>query len=200
MGRRQEHRLEGQGARLRLVVARRLGRQGLPDHRRLGQAGAAVGKGPGGGPNAPPDAVYRWEVHCLDAASGKTLWKQVAAERKPTIATHISNTYASETPVTDGERVYAYFGMVGVFCYDFSGKLLWSKDLGSYRMFGNWGTSSSPVLDGDRLFIQCDNEEKSFLVALDKKTGEQLWRVSRAERSTWSTPSSGTTRSRPSWS
>jgi outer membrane protein assembly factor BamB len=145
-------------------------------------------KGPGGGEKEPPNEVYRWEVHCLDAATGKTLWKQAAAQRKPPVATHLSNTYSSETPVTDGERVYAYFGMVGVFCYDLSGKPLWSKDLGTYRMFGNWGTGSSPALDGDRLFIQCDNEERSFLVALDRKTGHELWRVSRPEKSTWSTP------------
>src|SRR5207247_7973759 len=136
----------------------------------------------------PPDAVCRWEVHCLDRATGKTLWQRVATERKPTIGNHLSNTYASETPVTDGERVYAYFGMVGLFCYDFTGQLVWSKDLGSYRMFANWGTSSSPVLDGDRLYVQCDNEINSFLIALDCKTGRELWRVNRPEKSTWSTP------------
>src|SRR5207249_5706394 len=135
-------------------------------------------RGPGGGPDKPPDEVYRYAVHCLDAATGATLWRQIAAERKPTIPTHISNTYASETPVTDGERVYVYFGMVGVFCYDLAGQRLWSKDLGSYRMFGRWGTSSSPALDGNRLFVQCDNDERSFLVALDTKTGEELWRAS----------------------
>src|SRR5207237_4739613 len=65
-------------------------------------------RGPGGGNPAPPDELYRWEVHCLDAATGKTLWTRAAAARKPPIATHVSNTYASETPVTDGERVYVY--------------------------------------------------------------------------------------------
>ena len=145
-------------------------------------------KGPGGGPASPPDELHRWEVHCLDAMSGKTLWKQVAAERKPFNPTHISNTYASETPVTDGERVYAYFGQVGLYCYDMSGQLLWSRDLGQYKVFGNWGTSSSPALDGDRLFIQCDNDNRSFLVAFDARTGNELWRVGRTEKSTWSTP------------
>jgi outer membrane protein assembly factor BamB len=78
--------------------------------------------------------------------------------------------------------------MVGVFCYDMTGKLVWSKDLGAYRMFANWGTSSSPTFDGQRLFIQCDNDERSFVVALDKLTGQELWRADRAERSTWSSP------------
>jgi outer membrane protein assembly factor BamB len=117
------------------------------------------------------------------------LWKQLAAEKKPTISTHRTNTYASETPVTDGQRVYAYFGMTGVYAYDMEGKLAWSKDLGSYSMRNGWGTGSSPALDAERLYIQCDNEDKSFLVALDKKTGAEVWRAPRSnEGSSWSTP------------
>jgi outer membrane protein assembly factor BamB len=142
----------------------------------------------GGGGANPANAVYRWEVYCLDRTTGKELWKQLASEGKASIPTHASNTYASETPVTDGERVYVYFGMTGLFCYDTGGKLLWKKDLGTYPMQGNWGTGSSPVLWENRLFLQCDNEEKSFLVALDKKTGAELWRVSRDEKSNWATP------------
>ena len=135
-----------------------------------------------------PDAVYRWEVYCLDAADGKVLWKQVALEGRPRIPKRASNTYATETPVTDGERVYAYFGMHGLYCYDFSGSLVWKADLGSYETAMGNGTGSSPALDGGRLFVQCDNEEKSFLVALDAKTGKELWRVSRPERTSYSTP------------
>lgn len=139
-----------------------------------------------GGP--PPDVVYTWEVHCLDRGTGKTLWKTVALEKKPAISTHRSNTYASETPLCDGERVYAYFGMHGLFCLDMQGKLLWKKELGSFPMMAGWGTGSSPALDGDLVFVQCDNEQKSFLVALNKKTGDEVWRVDRTERSSWSTP------------
>src|SRR5262249_9649817 len=154
-----------------------------------GFGGGGGGGGFGKGGNArPPDTVYKWEVHCLNAADGQVLWKQTAAEQKPTISIHGSNTYATETPVTDGERVYAYFGMTGVFCYDFSGKLVWKAELGSYRMALGYGTGSSPVLDDGRLFVQCDNEEKSFLVALDAKTGKELWRTPRSERTGWSTP------------
>jgi outer membrane protein assembly factor BamB len=146
------------------------------------------GGGGFGGNRRPPDVVYKWEVYCLNAADGKVVWKQTAAEHKPTIATHSTNTYATETPVTDGERVYAYFGMTGVFCYDLAGKELWKAELGSYRMTAGFGTGSSPALDSERLFIQCDNDEKSFLVALDKKTGKEVWRIDRSERSGWSTP------------
>jgi outer membrane protein assembly factor BamB len=148
---------------------------------------APLRKGPGGGEPAP-DTVYRWEVHCYDRTTGKLLWKQKAAEHKPRSGNHLSNTFASETPVTDGERVYAYIGQVGVFCYDLDGKLLWSHDLGAYRTQGNWGTSSSPALEGNRLFVLCDNAERSFLVAFDTKTGKELWRVNRNEGTTWSSP------------
>lgn len=163
------------------------GQKKVLDQLRKEEAAAPGMAGMGPAPK-PPDEVYRWEIYCLDAADGKVLWKQVAAQHKPTIPTQASNTYASETPVTDGERVYAYFGMTGLYCYDFSGKLLWSKDLGSYPMMMGWGTGSSPALDGERVFVQCDNETKSFLAAFDQKTGKELWRVSREEKSTWSTP------------
>jgi outer membrane protein assembly factor BamB len=145
--------------------------------------------GPGGfGGGRVPNVVYRWSVYCLDRASGKVLWSQVAQEGKPRTAIQQSNTYATETPATDGERIYAYFGMTGMFCYDFNGKLLWKKDLGAYQTSMGHGSASSPALDGQRLFIQVDNEEKSFLVALDGKTGEELWRVTREERTNHSSP------------
>ena len=145
------------------------------------------GFGPMGG-GKPPDQVYQWQVLCLDRATGKLLWKQTAAEKKPTIPKQPSNSYASETPVTDGEYVYAYFGMTGLFCYDMNGQLIWKKDFGSYPTAMGFGTGSSPILEGDRLFVQCDNEKQSFLIALDKKTGKDLWRVDRAEKTSWSTP------------
>lgn len=144
---------------------------------------------PGGqGGRAAPDVVYRWKVHCLDRNNGKTLWEQISLEAKPRIPKHRDNTYASETPVTDGKRVYAYFGMTGLFAYDLDGKLLWKKDLGVFPMQAGWGTSSSPVVLDDHLYLQIDNEEKSFLVALDTATGEERWRVSRDEKSNWSNP------------
>jgi outer membrane protein assembly factor BamB len=149
------------------------------------------GGGPGGGfggAKKGPDATYQFKVLCLDAGTGKTVWEKTAVEAKPKIPTHASNTYATETPVSDGERVYAYFGMTGLFCFDLAGKELWKKDLGAFSMQFGWGTASSPVLHDGKLFVQCDNEEKSFLVAFDGKTGNELWKVSRPERSGWSTP------------
>jgi outer membrane protein assembly factor BamB len=151
----------------------------------------APGKAP---TKAPPktgstlNSIHHWVVMCLDRASGKVIWKQEALKDKPRISIAPYNTYATETPVTDGERVYAYFGMHGVYCYDMAGKLLWNKDLGAFPTKSKHGTASSPVLEGDRLFLQIDNEEKSFLVALDKKSGEEVWRVDRDEQTVYGSP------------
>jgi len=142
----------------------------------------------GGNRDKPSDKTHRWVVYCLDFNSGRILWERTAHTGVPQQPVHIKNTYASETPVTDGERVYAYFGNVGLFCYDMDGKELWSKQLGSFKTVYNWGTAASPVLHQDRLYIVNDNEEQSFLVALDKTTGEQIWRVDRYEKGNWATP------------
>src|SRR5262249_18831871 len=96
--------------------------------------------------------------------------------------------YASETPVTDGERLYAYFGNVGLFCFDMNGKLLWSQKWPAVNTRYGWGTASSPVLYEGRILIVNDNDDRSFLAALDKKTGQQIWRVEREEGSNWATP------------
>ena len=102
-------------------------------------------------------ALYSWETYCLDTETGEILWRRVAREGNPRVPWHSSNTYATETPVTDGERVYAYFGMTGLYCYELDGDLVWKKDLGSYETRAGWGASSSPVLHGGRLFLQIDN-------------------------------------------
>ena len=133
-------------------------------------------------------AIYSWEVLCVDTRGGKLLWRRVAREGFPPTPRHSSNTYATETPVTDGERVYAYFGMNGLFCFDFRGNLLWDKDLGNYETRAGWGTASSPVLHRGNLYLQIDNQEKSFLTALDAKTGRELWRVDRDEVTQYSSP------------
>lgn len=134
------------------------------------------------------NSVHQWQVICLDEKTGEVLWKQTAKEGRPSLRTHRDNTYASETPVTDGERVVAYFGMTGLYCYDLDGKPLWSKELGSYPMQANWGTSSSPVIANGSVILQVDNERDSFIVALDVKTGEERWRRPRRESSNWGSP------------
>lgn len=136
----------------------------------------------------PQQHEYRWHVLCLDAATGQVIWDRTAYEGKPRVRKHRSNTYASETPATDGELLIAYFGMTGISCYDFDGNRLWDKDLGAFPTQAGWGTGSSPVMHGDAVFVQCDNDKSSFLVALDKRTGDELWRKGRDEPSNWSTP------------
>lgn len=142
----------------------------------------------GGNRDKPSDKSHRWMVYCIDWDSGKILWELIAHKGLPQHPVHIKNTYASETPVTEGQRVYAYFGNVGLFCYDMDGKPLWSKKFGTFKTLYDWGTASSPALYEDRLYVVNDNEEQSFLVALDTKTGDEIWRVDRNEKSTWATP------------
>lgn len=132
--------------------------------------------------------VYRWEVTCIDLKSGKELWKRIAYEGNPKVNKNPMNTYASETPVTDGKRIYAYFGMHGLYCYDMEGNLLWQKDLGYYKTQMGWGTGSSPTLHDGILYVQVDNEERSYIVALDAATGGEKWRAERDEKTNYSTP------------
>src|SRR5262245_34468474 len=145
-----------------------------------------IGGYPGG--NVKPGDVQRYMVYCLDFDTGRILWEREADKGVPPQPRHPKNAYASETPVTDGERVYAYFGNVGLFAYDLDGKKLWEHKWGHFRVRGGWGTGTSPVLYKDRLYVVNDNEDKSFLVALDRRTGKQVWRGERAEKSNWSTP------------
>ena len=124
----------------------------------------------------------------INRRNGQILWKKKLTDALPQEGGHYTGSLASASPVTDGERVYVYFGMVGLFCYDFDGNLVWTKDFGGYRMDGDWGTGSSPILYDGSLYLQMDNEEDSFLVALDPETGDEQWRVQRDEVSSWSTP------------
>jgi outer membrane protein assembly factor BamB len=141
-----------------------------------------------GGERPAPTDVHRWVVYCVDFKTGKIRWEREVLKGPPPSSRHLKNSYASETPVTDGERVYAYFGNVGVFCFDMNGKPLWSKKWGPFKTRFGWGTAASPILYKDRLYIVNDNDESSFIIALNKKTGEQVWRTERDEGTNWATP------------
>lgn len=141
-----------------------------------------------GGERKPEGKMYRWMVYCLDWNTGKIVWEKAAGRQVPKHGHHLKNSMASETPTTDGQRVYAYFGCLGLFCYDFNGTLLWFRSWGDYATRANWGTAASPVVHGERVYVVNDNEEKSFLTALDAKTGNEVWRVLRDEKSNWATP------------
>jgi outer membrane protein assembly factor BamB len=142
----------------------------------------------GGNRLEPPKGEHRWMVYCVDLKKGKIVWEREAYRGVPTITRHLKNTFASETPVTDGERVYAYFGNLGLYCYDFKGALIWKQSFESRRTRFGWGTASSPALHGDRIILLNDNDEQSFLAAYNKKTGVQVWRAEREIGTNWATP------------
>jgi PQQ-like domain len=113
-------------------------------------------------------------VLCFDGADGKRLW-QKSIPFKGDEPTHTTNPYCSASPVTDGERVIASHGSAGVVCYDFEGNRLWHRDLGQFIHI--WGTAASPILYGDLVLLNCGPGERTFLLAMDKKTGKDVWKM-----------------------
>ena len=103
-------------------------------------------------------------------------------------ALHLKNTFAPETPVTDGRRVFAYFGNVGLFCLDFDGELLWSRRWDAVKMRNGLGMGASPTIYNGHVYVVNDNETKSFLTAIEAATGKEIWQVERDEKSNWATP------------
>jgi outer membrane protein assembly factor BamB len=151
-----------------------------------GGSGGGMGGGFGG---PPPTELYQFAVVCLDRRTGKVLWQQVACEQVPHEGHHRSDgSFAAPSPVTDGEHVFAYFGSRGLYCYDMDGKLQWSQDFGDMRVAATFGEGSSPAVAGDAVVVNWDHEGDSFIIALDKKTGGTLWKKTRDERTSWSTP------------
>lgn len=140
------------------------------------------------GKGYPTTVEQRWTVLCLDFRTGKKLWQREAARAVPNWLTHPKGSHASETPVTDGERVYALFGNVGIFCYTVDGKPLWSRRWGPAKMIFNWGTAVGPAVVDGRVFVVNDNEEKSWLLCLEAQTGKELWQVERDEGSNFCNP------------
>jgi outer membrane protein assembly factor BamB len=134
----------------------------------------------------------RYMVYAFDANSGKLKWEREAHKGAPFGGRHRKNTYASETPATDGERLYVYFGNVGLFAYSLDGKLLWTTRFDPQPMYLDFGTAASPVVHDGRVFVVHDNEGKSFVAAVDAKTGKHLWQMERdikaPQVSGWSSP------------
>ena len=144
-------------------------------------------RGPGGG--AGTGLEHKFVLMCLDRNTGKVLWERVANVAKPHEGYHGRyGSFASNSPVTDGKYLYAFFGSRGIFCYDLSGKLVWQKDFPPMRIKNAFGEGAAPALDGDSLYLKFDQEQDSYLVALDKRTGKELWRAAREEGSSWSAP------------
>jgi outer membrane protein assembly factor BamB len=141
-----------------------------------------------------PDSVganhsYTMKLMCLDLKSGRMLWEKTVYEGTVYDNRHKKNTYASATPATDGRFIYLSFEAEGVYCYDFDGKRIWKTSLGKIAK-GGMGPGTSPVLYENLVILQCDQEygEGSFIAAVDRKTGKEVWRVSRDQRRSWATP------------
>lgn len=116
----------------------------------------------------------RRSLYCFDAKDGKQLWVQTVRYDRPD-PTHARNPYCASTPAADGERVVVWHGSAGVHCYDYEGKELWSRDLGTFRHI--WGYASSPIFYGDSIILNCGPGPRSSVIALDRKTGAPLWQT-----------------------
>lgn len=142
----------------------------------------------GEGVREPEKGVHHWLVYCFDLATGKELWKHEAHVGEPQIPRHPKSTYGSETPTTDGERLYVLFGDVGLYCYDLDGTQLWTRPIEAKKTMQDYGAAASPVVHEDQLIMVYDNQEESYLAAYDTQTGDENWRVARDEKTTWATP------------
>lgn len=146
------------------------------------------------GESAEEADEIRYMVYALEARSGRITWEREAVRAKPFRGRHRKNTYASETPVTDGERLYVSFGQnVGLFVYSLDGTLLWKKQWEPRPIYLDFGTASSPTVSEGRVYLLQDNEAQPSIAALDARTGEELWRTPRSGsgfpvKSSWMTP------------
>ena len=139
-------------------------------------------------------AEQEFRVLAIDKQSGRIVWNQLAAKTKPRVLRHPHNSYASPTLATDGKHLIAFFGSEGLFCYNLSGKLLWSKDLGALNQGAfdvpdyQWGSAASPIIWNGKVYLQVDMHQGSFLAAFDASTGREAWRTPRDSKPSWSTP------------
>lgn len=137
---------------------------------------------------------HTWHVYALDRKTGKIVWERTAHEGTPRSKRHTKASQASASPATDGKHVAAWFGSEGLFVYDFDGNLLWKKNLGVisvgwfYDPDYEWGVASSPIIYKDVVILQVDRQKDSFIAAFRLKDGAEVWRTSRDEIPSWSTP------------
>jgi outer membrane protein assembly factor BamB len=144
----------------------------------------------------PHEVTLHYFLYCLDVDDGRVLWKQEFHSGRPPGGRHRKNSFVSETPVTNGKRVYVYVANLGLFAYDLKGRQVWKAPLEAYPIYLDFGTGGSPVLHGDQLVIVSDNEQQQFIAAFDKQTGRRRWRTERQlkqkdgppRQSGWSTP------------
>lgn len=135
-----------------------------------------------------PETEYQFVVMCLDRGTGQTVWSTEVLRAVPHEGGHRSNTYASGSPVTDGRYVWCNFGSRGIWCLDMTGQVVWHRDFGKMTTRNQFGEGASVAVYKDTLLIPWDQEQKSFIIAVDARTGKDIWRVDRQEVTTWATP------------
>jgi outer membrane protein assembly factor BamB len=162
-----------------------------------GNRGGRGGRGGGGMNRDAPKTFFTFHVLALDRDDGSVVWNSTVKRAVPHEGGHPTGSQASNSPLTDGEHIYTHFGSRGIHCHDMDGEEKWSQDFGYMRTRNQFGEGSSPALHGDRLVVNWDHEADSFVVVLDKRTGEELWRKERDEITSWSTPIITTVDDRP---
>lgn len=149
-----------------------------------GRSGGRGGRGGFGG--SKPTTQFKFNLVCVDRKTGKIIWEETVCQVKPHQGHHRDHGFASFSPVTDGEHVWAAYGSRGIYCYDLNGKKIWSKPLPTMRtMFGEGG---APALAGEAVIVVSDQEGESFIFAFNKKTGDLLWKQPRDESTSYATP------------
>jgi outer membrane protein assembly factor BamB len=143
---------------------------------------------PGNHDNLAVTHRHQFVVLAINRIDGKILWQKNVNEALPREQGHRTGSLASSSPVTDGEFLFAQFGSFGLYCLDLDGKLIWKQDFGPLQSLHGHGEGSSPALHGNTLIVNCDHEGQSFVAALDKRTGQALWKVERDEVTSWATP------------
>ncbi len=143
-----------------------------------------------GGLGKAPNTVIQWQVHCYNATTGERLWAETIADGKPKYPIHPSNTYATESPVADGDGIYTFFGATGIVAaLNHQGQILWRKELGAFATSSGFGTGSSMAIHNGKIFVQHFTNGSGILVCFENKTGDQVWRVDRQKNaSSWSSP------------
>ncbi|MCH7995929.1 MAG: PQQ-like beta-propeller repeat protein, partial [Planctomycetes bacterium] len=159
-----------------------------PHGDRDGRADRAGRRGRGMWQREKPTHLHKFIVMALDRKTGKTVWQRTVREELPHESGHGDTTHAACSPVVDGQHIYAYFGSRGLYCLDMHGEVIWEKDFGDTRTRNQFGDGASPVLYKDTIVVNWDHEDQSFIVALDKNTGDERWRVDRDEVTSWATP------------
>ena len=132
--------------------------------------------------------VQKFSLIAINRADGKEKWTRILREEKPHEGHHPDGTFAGGSALTDGQRLYAWFGSRGLYAVDFTGKVLWEKSFGQMQTRNGFGEGSSVAVHDGTLVVPWDHEGADFVAALDAATGREKWRTERNEPTTWATP------------